>query len=73
MCFKEVSFPLLIFKEGTVDHHRYHDEVLVVPLKFGNETTERFSKMAEGPIFIKKLLIGVGLIFHLSLIKIIDL
>ena len=32
-------------------------------------TTGRFNKMEEGRIFTKKLKIGVGLIYHVSLTK----
>ena len=37
VCLKGMS-PMLIFKEGTVDHHRYIREVLSVALKCGNQT-----------------------------------
>ena len=36
-------------------------------------TTGRFNKMEEGRIFTKKLKIGVGLIYHVSLTKTIGL
>ena len=35
-CSEGVS-PLVIFEEGTVDHERYIQEVLLVVLKFGND------------------------------------
>ena len=35
VCSKGVS-PLVVFEEGTVDHHRYINEVLPVALKYGN-------------------------------------
>ena len=73
--FKVVSL-LVIFEEGTVDHERYIQEVLPVAPKLGNDTlgnTGGFNKMEEGYIFIKKLKIGIGLIYHLSSAKIIGL
>ena len=37
VCWKEVS-PMLIFKEGTIDHDRCIREVLPAALKYGNQT-----------------------------------
>ena len=70
-CSKGVS-PLLIFEEGTVDHERYfqwYSNLETTCLA----TTGRFNKMEEGRVFPKKLKIDVGLIYHVSLIKTIDL
>ena len=71
-CSKGVS-PLVIFEEGTVDHERYIQEVLPNLETTCSATTGRFNKMEEGRIFTKKLKIGVGLIYHVSLTKTIDL
>ena len=37
-CSKVIT-PLVIFDEGTLDHHRYIKQVLPVALKYGNEWT----------------------------------
>ena len=76
-CSKGVS-PLVIFEEGTVDHEWYIQEVTYFQWysnleKTCSATTGRFNKMEEARIFTKKLKIGVGLIYHVSLIKTIGL
>ena len=58
VCSKGV-FPLMIFKDGTMDHGRYIKEVLPVALKFGNELIGLSSKTVQSHTFMQNHRNGV--------------
>ena len=60
---------MIIFKEGTVDHHQYIREGIPVALKYGNQTLGShwtFEQIVPDLIFIIGRNNGVKRISHLS-------
>ena len=42
VCARKVSTPLMVFEEGTLDHHRYIKEVLLVAVRYGNKVFSNY-------------------------------
>ena len=70
ICSESVA-TLVLFEKGTLDHHRYIKEVLLVAIRYVNlETTGPSNKTTEHHIVTKKRKNSVPNIFHHFLTRI---
>ena len=74
--FQRIISPLVIFEERTDDDKLYTQGVLPLTIQFRNDmfgNNWTFQQDGGRPHIHQKLKVGVGLIYHLSLTKNVDL